>query len=113
MLEDDGGGLPVDWTETARQDLESICLYIAADSMENALTTLDRLESRAQSLASQPQRGRVVPELRALGIHQYRELVERPWRIVYRIASGRVLVLAVLDGRRSLSAVLMERLVRS
>jgi toxin ParE1/3/4 len=112
-MNEDPDGFPVDWTATAREDLESICLYIAADSLENALAALDRLESRAQSLASQPQRGRVVPELRALGIHQYRELVERPWRIVYRIASGRVLVLAVLDGRRSLSAVLMDRLVRS
>lgn len=112
-MNEDADGFPVDWTDTAREDLDSICLYIAADSLDNALTVLDRLESRAQSLASQPQRGREVPELRALGVHQYRELVERPWRIVYRIDSSRVLVLAVLDSRRSLSAVLMERLVRS
>ncbi len=40
-------------------------------------------------------------------------MIERPWRIVYRIETESVLVLAVLDGRRDLRSLLLERLVHS
>ena len=101
------------WTRTAQRDLDIVVDYIADDSIENALAVLDRLQARAESLATAAERGRVVPELRALDVHQYREVIERPWRIVYRIESESVLVLAVLDGRRDLRSLLLERLVRS
>ena len=58
------------------------------------------------------QRGRIVPELRAAGVQTYRELVEGPWRIVYRYDARYVYVTAVLDARRDLSSVLLERLAR-
>ena len=101
------------WTRTARRDLEAIVAYIAEDSIENALTVLDRLRERAESLTTAAERGRLVPELRSIGVHQYRELVERPWRIVFRIEPASVLVLAVLDGRRELASLLLDRLVWS
>ena len=77
------------------------------------MAVLDRLQARAESLTTTAERGRVVPELRAVDVHQYREVIERPWRIVYRIESESVLVLAVLDGRRDLRSLLLERLVHS
>jgi plasmid stabilization system protein ParE len=101
------------WTRTARRDLDAIVAYIATDSIENAMSVLDRLQERAESLTTTAERGRLVPELRSIGVHQYRELVERPWRIVYRIEPDTVMVLAVLDGRRDLESLLLDRLVRS
>lgn len=101
------------WTDTARNDLESLVDYIAGEDPAAAMQVLDRLEQRAQALGMQAQRGRIVPELRAVGVLHYRELMERPWRIVYRIGAGRVLVLAVLDSRRDLQSLLLERLIRS
>lgn len=101
------------WTRTARRDLDTIVAYIAADSIEKALSVLDRLQERAHSLTTAAERGRLVPELRSIGVHQYRELVERPWRIVYRLEPDSVMVLAVLDGRRELESLLLDRLVRS
>ena len=106
-------GVRVAWTATARRDLEAIIRYIARDSADKALAALERLESRAAALTTHPERGRVVPELRAVGTLHYQEIIERPWRIVYRVQGERVLVLAVLDGRRSLTALLLERLVHS
>jgi toxin ParE1/3/4 len=103
----------VQWTATARRDLEAIVDFIAEDSIENALLVLERLKERAESLEVAAERGRVAPELRILDVHQYRELIERPWRIVYRTEADRVLVLAVLDGRRDVRSVLLERLLRS
>lgn len=101
------------WTDTAQRDLESIVDHIARDNLENALVVLERLEARASALATNPHRGRKVPELLSLDLHQYRELIERPWRILYRIEQDRVFVVAVLDGRRDLQALLIDRLVRS
>jgi plasmid stabilization system protein ParE len=102
----------VRWSESARGDLDVVIDYIALDSVENALAVLDRLEQRAESLRIAAERGRVVPELSAIDVLQYRELIERPWRIIYRIEPDQVVVLALLDGRRELGSLLLERLVR-
>lgn len=100
------------WTQTARDDLEEIVSFIAADNLIAALSVLDRIEKRAALLVVQPERGRVVPELREEGIRQYRELLERLWRIIYRVEQQIIFVLGVLDGRRDLQTLLLERLVR-
>lgn len=98
------------WTDTARQDLTGIVDYIAQDSVGNALAVLDKLEAKAAQLSALPNRGRIVPELLNTGISQYREILCSPWRIVYRTESQRVLVMAVLDSRRDLQVVLLNRL---
>jgi len=103
----------VSWTDTAKADLLAIVEFIAADSSANALQVLDRLELRAASLEEHPDRGRLVPELQAIDVSHYRELIEKPWRLNYRVSGRRVLVLAVLDGRRDLQSLLLERLVRN
>jgi toxin ParE1/3/4 len=43
----------------------------------------------------------------------WRELVVRPYRIVYRIRKDIVMVGAVIDGRRDLEDLLLERLTRN
>ena len=100
------------WTDAARLDLEGIVEFIAEENPMNALTTLARVERRCRTLAALPERGRIVPELRAVDVLTYRELIEGPWRIVYRYDVNRVHVMAVLDARRELSSLLLERLVR-
>lgn len=102
----------VQWSETAVRDLEELVSYVAADSAATAERILKQLESRAQSLKSSPARGRVVPELAHFGIRSWRELVVRPYRSIYRIDAGTVHVFAVLDGRRELEELLLERLIR-
>jgi len=92
--------------------LETIVDHIAEDNPRTALGILDRLEVRASALTTNPRRGRRVPELRSLDLHQYRELIEHPWRIIYRIEQDRVLVVSLLDGRRDLQSLLLDRLVR-
>lgn len=102
----------VRWTDAARLDLEQIVHFVAEDTASNALAVLERTEHRSQTLDAMPQRGRIVPELRAAGVQTYRELVEGPWRIVYRYDDRDVYVIAVLDARRDLSSLLLERLAR-
>ncbi|MCC5872860.1 MAG: type II toxin-antitoxin system RelE/ParE family toxin [Gammaproteobacteria bacterium] len=101
------------WSAAAAADLEAIIDFILAeDSPEQALRVIEKLQLRAQGLTALSSRGRIVPELRDAGIAIYRELLESPWRIVYRLDGDRVLVLAVLDGRRDLADLLLERLTR-
>jgi len=82
------------------------------ESVDKAMKILFKLKTKAESLNFFPTRGRVVPELRENDIFSYRELLINPWQIVYRISSEKVFVLAVFDGRRELSSILLERLVR-
>ncbi len=60
-----------------------------------------------------PLRGKVVPELRWHGVTTYRQLIEKPWRIIYRVDGWRVWVHAVVDGRRSLEDLLLERFLKT
>lgn len=98
------------WSHTAQQDLTEIVEYIAQDSIGDALVILHKLETKAALLITLPNRGRIVPELLHTGISQYRELISAPWRIIYRVESQRVMVMAVLDSRRDLQTVLLNRL---
>jgi len=102
----------VQWAEAAVRDLEELVSYITADSPINAERILDKLKVRAGTLESAPSRGRVVPELAHFGLRSWRELIVKPYRIIYRIDESTVNVLAVLDGRRELEDLLLERLIR-
>ena len=100
------------WAEAAARDLEELVAFVAQDSTRNAGSLLAKLRARAASLESVPLRGRVVPELARFGMRSWRELVVRPYRLVYRVSGG-VTVLALCDGRRDLEDLLLERLLRS
>lgn len=101
------------WAPTAKKDLVEIFKYISVDSVTSAKKIAKSIKRKAQTLTSFPERGRVVPELQIVGISTYRELIVNPWRLVYRIEENKVFVLAVLDSRRDLESILLERLIRS
>jgi toxin ParE1/3/4 len=101
----------VEWAAVARRDLLSIVDYLLDRSSDAAAATLDRLEERAESLRRNPARGRVVPELAQMQLRDYRELIIRPYRLLYRIVGRRVLVLGIFDSRRNLEDILLDRLL--
>ena len=51
----------IEWTQTARVDLNEIIDYISLDSISQAIKINDRLVSKVDSLARLPHRGRIVP----------------------------------------------------
>ena len=105
--------LKVVWTAVAAGDLERIAAYLASESPVRAATIIDRIVERAESLASLPSRGRTPPELRSIGDRTWRELQDPPWRIVYRRLDDVIQIHSVLDGRRNLEDILMERMLKS
>ena len=99
------------WTQTAQQDLRRIMEYIAANSEIQARRAYSSIKEKADSLRQMPLRGRTVPELRYFSILTYRELISPPWRIIYKTVENRVWVLAVIDGRRNVEDILLNRFV--
>ncbi len=104
--------LRVVWTTVATDDLERLAVYLVEQSPLRAVAIVDRIVDRAESLANFPGRGRLPPELRAVGDRSWREVQEAPWRIIYRVLDDVVQIHAILDGRRSLEDILMERLLK-
>ena len=109
----DGADYTVVWAEQAVVDLESIIAFMAQSDPLSARRLLDRLRAQAEALEHLAERGRTVPELAAFGLVGVREVIVRPYRLVYRLDRQRVTVMAVFDGRRDLGDVLFDRLLRS
>lgn len=99
------------WTQTAQQDLEKIIEYIATDSEIQARKVYLAIKQKADNLRQMPLQGRIVPELRYFTILIYRELISPPWRIIYRTEENKVWVLAVIDGRRNIEDILLDRFI--
>jgi plasmid stabilization system protein ParE len=103
--------LLVKWTPEAERDVATIVEWFA-DPI-NALKVIEHLEEQAHGLSRFPERGRVVPELRAIGILTFQEIIYWPWRIMYSIKGREVWIMAVLDVRRNLQDLLYERLAEN
>jgi addiction module RelE/StbE family toxin len=87
----------VNWTEAALDDLRAIEAYIARRSPQYGRKMIEDIFDRTERLADFPQLGGVVPEYEDESL---RELLEHPYRIVYRVYEDRVDVVAVVHGAR-------------
>ncbi|RKZ80973.1 MAG: type II toxin-antitoxin system RelE/ParE family toxin [Candidatus Parabeggiatoa sp. nov. 1] len=91
--------MKVHWTNTAAGHLLSIFEYIAPNSPFYAQKMIDKLTKRSEQIAMFPMSGRMVPEY---GNQDIREVIELPYRIIYRIKSEQIDVLAVVHTARLL-----------
>ena len=91
--------MKVQWTENAIGHLVNIYEYIAINSPTYGRRMVDRITRRSEQIAEQPHSGRKVPEYDADDI---RELIEKPYRIIYRIKPNQIDVVAVIHGARLL-----------
>lgn len=99
-------------TEGAEQDLEAIHDYISEfDCVANANYVLDELMDVVESLSKFPERGSYPKELIGLGIKEYRQTFFKPYRVIYRVTGGQVIIYLIADGRRDMQSVLARRLL--
>lgn len=80
------------WTERALARLQQLHDHIARDQPLNARRTIARLLDHDAQLAAHPRSGRTVPEYDDPDL---RELIDAPYRIVYRVEAMQVVVLSV------------------
>ena len=100
------------WNKSAERSLSDILDYIIEnDTIENAYKIYKKIKEGAELLKVSPKQGRAVPELKVLG-DKYREIIIKPWRILYTLEHDLVKVLLVIDGRRDLEEILFERMIK-
>ena len=87
------------WSARARTRLAEIHDYIAQTSKPRALQVVERLLARSEQLAIAPRSGAVIPGFAG---EEIRELLERPFRLVYRAELERVVILTVKHYRQRL-----------
>lgn len=87
---------PINWTELALSDLESLATYIAKDKVSAAKKMVLRIREAVEQIALQPQIGR------AGKVTGTRELViaGTPYLIAYCLTDHGVDILAVIHGAR-------------
>ena len=76
------------WSPAARDDLHDIVVFIARDNPNRAMSFGYELISETDRVHEFPELGRIVPEYRNDNI---REILFRPYRIVYRVDHDRKL----------------------
>jgi plasmid stabilization system protein ParE len=101
----------IKWAAPAREDLNEIINYIFANNESYAIKVLDKIELAVKNLDVFPMRGRIVPELGKFGYLLYREIIVDYWRVLYKIESNIVWIMAVIDGRRNVEDMLLKRML--
>lgn len=89
----------VQWTNTAIEHLVAIYEYVAHDSKSYAEHLVNKLTKRSEQIAAFPLSGRTVPEYKNENI---REVIERPYRLIYLIKAEQIDILAVVHGAQEL-----------
>ena len=100
------------WSKSAEIDLQEIFDYISSDRPGAARALHIRIREAAAKLERNPDRCRKLPELEELGMMAYRELLAKPYRIIFKMAGDQVYVIAIIDARRDLETVLFQRILR-
>ncbi len=94
------------WSPEAVEDLEAIAEYIGRDSEFYARTIVAKALDLTKAIREFPNSGRVVPEF---GDETVREFFIYNYRVIYRTSENRILIVAVIHGKRLLDG-LAERL---
>ncbi len=92
------------WTDQAIANLAAIRVFIEQDSPHYASVVVARLIQAVDRLRDFPQSGRIVPEFERRVV---REVVDRPYRIIYRLVSGdEIHILTVHHGSKRMPETL-------
>jgi len=92
----------VNLSQQAQNDLEHIFYYIAYDSINNAADFVLQLEKNVYPLESFPDRHPLIPENEFFGT-DYRHLLYKKYRIIYRIVEKSVFILRIIHGAKLLN----------
>lgn len=90
------------WTNEALARLRDIKKYIAQNNPDRARLFIQKIIDRTDILISNPQIGRVVPEISRPEI---RELLFKNYRIVYRVKKDYIEILTVFEGHSLLNSI--------
>lgn len=91
--------MKVKWTPGARADLRDIIKLISRDRPQAARRLAARIRAATTHLRDHPDLGRMVSEFNDPSL---REIIIRPYRVIYRLEASHASILAVIHSRRLL-----------
>lgn len=94
------------WSEPALHDLDAIADYIALDNPSAAQALVRRVFQHIDNLETHPEMGAKPPEPEAW---RYRQIVEPPCRIFYRLQGEIVYIVHVMRAGRLLLSESLDR----
>jgi len=97
---------------SVKKDLREIVEYYYEVNQSYSRKLFSKIVERISELEGFPEKGRVVPELRDHNISAYKELIEDPYRIIYKVLADEVLLVSIIDGRRNVEEILIKKLQR-
>ena len=99
-------------SRAAAVDIRAIRDHLRAHASPRVVRkTIEQLLAVVDSLEAHAQRGAPVDELFALGQWAARQVVARPYRVIYHVHADRVLIVMVCDGRRDVAALVQQRML--
>ena len=90
------------WSKQALTDLKALAEYIAKDSSHYAAAFVREIRDAGRTINELSERGHIVPELNDSSV---RELFIKEYRLIYSIETERVVILALVHGRRDLKRI--------
>ncbi len=99
--------------DSAEQDLKDLRSYVVKNfSQATWLKTYSKLKESIRNLAIFPLLGAAPPELETLNLNQYRQIISGMNRVIYEPRADAVYIYMIVDTRRDLETLLMQRLMR-
>jgi len=89
----------VEWSNSARDDLDDLVQYISRDSSFYARRFGEKIVLATRRLKEFPESGRIIPETKD---QKLREIIVQGYRVMYRLEADRILILAIMHGSRDL-----------
>ncbi|HEY5582151.1 MAG TPA: type II toxin-antitoxin system RelE/ParE family toxin [Rhodoferax sp.] len=98
---------------SAEADLRALRGYIVRNfSVSTWSDTYAKIKTSVRNLATYPLLGNIPAELDLLNLTQYRQILSGMNRIIYEVRQDAVYAHIIVDARRDLKDVLMQRLMR-
>ena len=98
--------------EEAVKDLEATYRYILKNGNKKAAKDMVRsIRKACDALSENPERGRIPVELSQIGQFEYRQVIQKKYRIIYQIVQPNVFVFGIIHGNRDIGEVLRQRML--
>jgi toxin ParE1/3/4 len=89
-------------TASAQSDFRTIWDFISQNNPLNAVEFISEIEKRVYDLSILPDRNPIIPEGEFLKSEEYRHVIYKKYRIIYRIRDENVYVLRIFHGSKLL-----------
>ena len=99
--------------EEAIKDIEAIYRYIRKSGNKKAAKDMiQNIRKACNSLSENPERGHIPHELSQIGQFEYRQIIEKKYRIIYQLANPNIFIFGIIHGNRNIGEILRRRVLR-